>query len=88
MKQPKEKPRVRLEFPKDGKVQPKGFDGVGVNDQVTVVLKGTIKEVSENAESWNPGKQMLLHVTACEIKGQAQGPVSLDAAIKAGQAKV
>ncbi|MBU2549030.1 MAG: hypothetical protein KKB20_11490 [Proteobacteria bacterium] len=84
----KEKPKVHLSFPKDGKVQPKGFEDVSVNDPVTVVLKGTVKSAEDNAEEWNPGKSMTVHITSCEIMGREKGPVSVDEAIKAAGRKV
>ena len=42
----KRPPTMRLEFPKGGRVQPEGFDALSVDQQVTVTLTGTVRELS------------------------------------------
>ena len=87
MKEPKEKPSIDLRFPKGSKVQPKGFDGLGVDQKVTVIIKGTVKRVEDSASEWDPGKSCRVHIDACQILGKEK-KVSITDAIEASKRKV
>ena len=82
----KEKPKLTLNFPKDG-VQPKGFKDVSIDDSVTVLVKGTVLSVSENAESWDPGKHLTVKIVSCRIAGPKE-KTTMDEAIKEARVKV
>jgi len=83
---PKEKPNMDLNFPKGG-VQPRGFKDVTIDDSVTVLVKGRVREVRENADEWNPGKHLRVRITSCQITGPKE-KMSMDAAIKSARVKV
>jgi hypothetical protein len=81
----KEEPTLNLSFPNKGKVQPKGFEEVSVNDQVVVVVKGKVTSISENVDKWDPGKRFSIKI------GSIHGPeikTTLDAAVKEAKKKV
>jgi len=89
MAEPKEKPKLRLSFPKDGKVQPKGFSDANVGENVTVVVKGEVTSVSDKADEWDPGKRFTVQIKTCEIiVPEANKKVSIEDAVKAVQKKV
>ena len=69
MTKSKEYANCDLNLPAETKVKIEGFNGVGVNDKVSVVVTGTIKEISDNAEEWNPGKRMRIRIKKCKIQG-------------------
>ena len=88
-KPPKEKSKIRLHFPQDSKVQPKGFSDVSMKDQVTVIVKGPVLELSENAEQWDPGKRIVVQIDSCRIvPPEHTVTVSIDDAVKASRKKV
>jgi hypothetical protein len=74
-----EKSTVNFNFPKDNKVQPVGLEGCGMDDYVTVILKG--KLTSWNKSTWDESKSFGLELKSCEVLGEAK-ETSLDAAIK------
>ena len=78
----KEPAKVNLHLPKEAKVKVDGFNSVGVNDKVRLVVTGTVKEISDSAEEWSPGKRMTIHVSGCKITGPEK-KVSMDEALKA-----
>lgn len=80
-------PNLRLFFPKEGKVQPKGFSSAVIDKEVTVLVKGTVKEIADSAERWDPGKRFVLHISSCTINGPGEKPLTLDAAVKAAKLK-
>jgi len=87
MAKSKEYANCNLVLPAESKVKIDGFNGVGVNDKVSMVVTGTIKEIADNAEDWNPGKRMTIRIT----KGRIQGPekkISIDDALKDSVGKV
>lgn len=83
----KEPPTLNLNFPKDGKVQPAGFAGLGVAADVTIVIKGKITRIEENIEEWNPGKHLTLNIGSCDIYGPEK-KISLDDAVKSAKMKL
>ena len=87
LKEPKEHAKCNLTLPTGSKVKLDGFNGVSVNDQVKLEITGTIKEVSDSAEEWSPGKRMTLHISKCRITGPEK-KMSLDDAIKASARRV
>lgn len=66
---PKEEPKCNLMLPTDSKVKLDGFNGIGVNDKVRLMVTGTVKALSDSAEEWSPGKQVTINVTKCKITG-------------------
>lgn len=89
MKETKEKPKLSLRFPKDSKVQPKGFENANIGEEVTVVIKGPVISISENAEDWDPGKRFDLAIKTCEIiVPDDKKKVSIGDAVKAAAKKV
>ena len=64
----KEYPKCELRFLKEGKLSPSGFNSVGVNDEVTLIITGTVKEIADSAEEWNPGKRLTVKMNKCNIK--------------------
>ena len=83
----KEKPRLNLSFPPKGDVQPKGFENVAINTDVTVIVKGRVSSISANADEWDPNKRFSVDMKSCEIVGPEK-KVSLDIAIKETREKV
>jgi len=83
----KRPPTMRLEFPKGGRVQPEGFDALSVDQQVTVTLTGTVRELSNypNRE-WDPGREVCLELSGCHFAPDGSG--SLADAIEKGQRRV
>lgn len=89
MAETKEKPRLIIELPQKSKVKVKGFKDASVGDDVTVVVKGEVTSISENADSWDPGKRFGLKIAACEIiVPEANKRVSIEDAVKAAKKKV
>ena len=84
---PRERPKLNLSFPAGGKVQPKGFKDLSVKEEFTVIIKGKILSVSENAEEWIPGKQITGLISSCSFQGPEEG-ITMDAALSAAQRKV
>lgn len=87
MTKSKEHANCNLVLPIESKVKLEGFGGVGVNDKVTMVVTGTVKEISDNAEEWSPGKRMTIRIAKCKIKGPAK-KTSIDDALKDAVGKV
>jgi len=111
----KEPPVMSLNFPKDGKVQPSGFAGLGVDEDITIVIKGKVVRIEENAESctgrnahvahqldqlrpgrrdallgagqWDPGKNLRVKISKCDIHGPEK-KVTLDDAISKSKTKL
>lgn len=76
----KDPPTLNLYFPEKGKVQPKGFTGVTVDETVTVVVKGKLTRVEHSADQWDPGKRIGVKISSCEIQGPVK-KMSLDSAL-------
>ena len=58
-----EKPTVNFQFKPKGGVQPKGFSDMTVEEDVAVLIKGTVKSISIDEF----GKQFRLEMKSCEI---------------------
>lgn len=74
-KQSEEIPTANFYFRDKGKVQPSGFDGLGVNEEATIIIKGRITSMSVD-DRWDPGKRFAVEISNCEIvqpAGQATG---------------
>ncbi len=67
-------------FREKGKVQPKGYEGLGIDQDVTVILKGKVTRLGTS--SWEGGKGFEIEIAACEITAPA-GESSLDGALAA-----
>ena len=80
-KEIKEKPDVNFNFGEKQTVQPKGFEKVNINEDVTVITKGRVKSISEKADQWDPGKRFSIELKFCEIIGPEK-KITLDDAIK------
>lgn len=78
-----EEPSARLRFDEKAKAQPQGFAGLGINEEATIVLKGKITEISqEAANEWSNARKMLnLEITSCEITSPKEAPVTIEAAL-------
>lgn len=82
---PMEEPTVAyFHFKEKGKVQPIGYEGLGVNQEATVILKGKIKQLG--VSSWEKGKGFSIEIASCEITGPAK-VVTIDDAVKAASGK-
>jgi hypothetical protein len=83
IKTPKPKPMLRLEFPKGGKVQPEGFKDLSVGQQVSVTIRGTVRQLADYPErEWDPGKDVAIEMTSCTFAGE--GGSSLASALEKG----
>ncbi len=71
--------RVNFRFSKDSKVQPVGLDGCGINDSVTIILKGNL--TSFDKSEWDGSKSFGIEMKSCEVMPDAK-EMSLDEAIK------
>jgi len=80
----KEKPRTSLHFPKDGGVTPEGLSDVGVDERVTVVLKG--KLVGITTSDWDGSRHIELQMSSCALHGK-QVKVTLDDALQQSERK-
>ena len=83
----KEYAKCNLMFPSDSKVKADGFNHVGVNDEVHIIVIGKIKEISDSVEEWSPGKRMTIRMDRCKIKGPDK-EMSIDDALEAALDKV
>lgn len=70
---------ARFHFEEKGKVQPQGYDGLGINTEVTVILKGRIAQIG--SPSWEKGKGFELEISSCEISAPAAGKMTLSDAL-------
>lgn len=72
-------------FREKGKVQPAGYKGLGIDQDVTVTVKGKVKQLGS---SWDNGAQFTIEIASCEISVPASANVSLASAIdEAGKAR-
>lgn len=71
-----------LYFRDKGKVQPDGYDGLGINDEVTVILKGSVRSLG--VSSWEKGKRIEVELASCEIVKPAT-PAGIEGAIQAAE---
>ena len=76
-----EPPMLNLEFPKDTKVE--GLGDVVLNQEITVIVKGTVKSVGEN--QWDQGKHLRVLIQSTDIHGTAKKTTLSDAVNKAGR---
>jgi hypothetical protein len=66
-------------FREKGKVQPKGYAGLGIDVDVTVTIKGKVKQIGS---SWNDGANFTVEIGSCEITVPAEGNISLSSAVE------
>lgn len=68
LREQKPPPMVRLIFPKGQKLQPDGFSDLGVGKEVTVTIRGTVRELSDQPNrEWDAGKETAIEMAACEF---------------------
>lgn len=74
---------IRLSFPKKGKIQPEGWAGIGIADDVQITLKGKIVSLSDNSrEDWEgSGKEISIELSACRLAADREKPMSIDEAL-------
>ncbi len=76
---------VDFHFREKGKVQPTGYEGLGIDQEVTVTVKGKVKQLGS---SWDKGPHFTVEPTSCEISVPATQNASLSSAIEeAGKAR-
>jgi hypothetical protein len=75
-------PDASFFFREKSKVQPKGYDGLGIDEEVTVVLKGRVLSLGVNR--WEKGKRFEIEIGSCDIvkKPQPKAEISLADAVK------
>ena len=83
----KEKPSVSFNFGEKAKVQPKGFENININDDVTVITKGRVKSISDKSDRWDMAKRFSIELTSCQIV-PPEKKVTLDDAVKAARKSV
>lgn len=66
-------------FREKGKVQPVGYEGLGIDQEATIILKGKISRLG--VSSWERGKGFEITITSCEISGPPK-TVTIDEAVK------
>ena len=66
-------------FRETGKVQPVGYEGLGIDQDATIILKGKICRLGTS--SWEKGKGFEIEISSCEISGPPK-VISIDDAIK------
>ncbi len=77
----KEIPSVNFNFGEKAKVQPKGFENININDDVTVITKGRVKSASDKSDRWDMAKKFSIELKFCQIV-PPEKKVSLDDAVK------
>jgi hypothetical protein len=70
-------------FREKGKVQPVGYEGLGVDQEATIILKGKIMRLG--CSSWEKGKGFEIAISSCEISGPPK-VVTIEDAVKAAAA--
>ena len=70
---------ANFHFREKGKVQPKGYTGLGIDDDVTVTIKGKVKQIGS---LWNDGANFTIEIVSCEIMVPAEGNISLSSAVE------
>lgn len=70
-------------FQEKGKVQPVGYEGLGIDQEATIILKGTIRRVG--VSMWERGKGFEIEIESCEISGPPK-VLTIDDAVKSAAA--
>ena len=86
-KEIKEKPNVNFNFGEKQTVQPKGFENVNINEDVTVIAKGRVKSISDKSDQWDKGKRFSIELKSFQIV-PPEKKVTLDDAIKSARKTV
>lgn len=75
---------IRLSFPKKGKIQPEGWAGIGIADNVQITLKGKIVSLSDNSrDSWEgAGKEISIEIASCRLAQDRERAMSMDEAME------
>ena len=74
---------IRLSFPKKGKVQPSGWTGLGMDDEIVVTIRGKIKSLSDNSQDDWPtaGKEIRIEIGSCAFSSEKK-PMGMDEALE------
>lgn len=67
-KKKKDPPMLSLNFPKGGDVQPNGFNRIGIDRKVRVIIEGTIKSLAKDEYEWDEGKRLSMKISKCKIE--------------------
>lgn len=70
---------VDFHFREKGKIQPTGYEGLGIDQEVTVTVKGKVKQIGS---SYDKGPRFTIEPSACEITVAASKPGSLSTAVE------
>lgn len=70
-------------FREKGKVQPKGYEGLSIDQQATIILKGKISRLGTS--SWEGGKRFEITIESCEISTPSR-VVTIDDAVASAAA--
>ncbi|OPY17006.1 MAG: hypothetical protein A4E74_01539 [Syntrophus sp. PtaB.Bin075] len=73
---------ISFRFGEKDKLQPAGFDALGPDKVVTVIIKGKTKSFSSGDE-WDKSKRLTLEPDSIKILTDEAKDVSLSAALKA-----
>lgn len=77
---------VNFSFPKTSKVKVEGTDGLGFQDEVTVMVTGRIKSIGER---WSEdGIQFTVKPSKVEVLKKAEGSATLTGAMEKARRKV
>ena len=71
---------AEFSFREKGKVQPAGYEGLGIDDDATVTVKGKVKSLGS---TWDKGPRFTIEISSCDISVPAEKSASLSAAIEA-----
>jgi hypothetical protein len=75
----KEPTTASLSFAEKSKVQPVGFEGLGIDQDVTVTLKGKVTRLASH--EWDKSKSVTVELTECAFTVPVEKPVTMDSAI-------
>lgn len=74
-------PSLSLEFPEGQKVQPKGFETLTIDGEVSCTVKGKITSLSTQQWSDDKTKSIRIEITSCAFSADREKPMSMDEAM-------
>jgi len=74
---------AQFHFDEKAKVQPVGYEGLGIDQQATVIIKGKIRRLGSSR--WENGKGFDIEIESCEISSPP-AVRSIEDAVQAAQA--
>ena len=84
---PKQKARMDVYVPKECKAEISGFKDVGVDDDITIIVKGRVSELRDRADDWDSGKHICMEPSSVKIYGPDK-KVTMEDAIEKAKKKV